>query len=49
MRHVEGDALDQELERLGTLDVFTPYDPAALRETVVAALESAGGYPLGAV
>ncbi|WIG98992.1 acyl-CoA dehydrogenase family protein [Myxococcus sp. SDU36] len=46
---LKGDALDQALKRLGTLDVFTPYDPAALRETVVVALESAGGYPLGAV
>ncbi|MCP3145049.1 acyl-CoA dehydrogenase family protein [Pyxidicoccus xibeiensis] len=46
---LKGDALDKELERLGTLDVFTPYDPAELRETVVAALESAGGYPFGDV
>ena len=42
---LKGDALDTELKRLGTLDVFTPYNPAELRETVVTALESAGGYP----
>ncbi|MFY1830231.1 acyl-CoA dehydrogenase family protein [Myxococcus fulvus] len=42
---LEGDALDKELTRLRTLDVFTPYNPAQLRETVVAAIESAGGYP----
>lgn len=42
---LEGDALDQELKRLATQDVFTPYNPAELRETVVAAIESAGGYP----
>lgn len=45
---LQGDALEQELKRLATLDVFTPYNPAELRETVVAALESAGGYPLSA-
>ncbi|MBZ4394784.1 acyl-CoA dehydrogenase family protein [Myxococcus sp. AS-1-15] len=42
---LEGDALDKELTRLRTLDVFTPYNPAHLRETVVTAVEAAGGYP----
>lgn len=42
---LKGDALARELGRLGTLDVFTPYDPAEVRETVMAAVESAGGYP----
>jgi hypothetical protein len=46
---LNGDALDTELQRLAHLDVFTPYNPAELRETVVTALESAGGYPLSAV
>ncbi|GHG63565.1 acyl-CoA dehydrogenase family protein [Comamonas sp. JC664] len=46
---LKGDALDAELKRLHVLDVFTPYDPAALRETVVGALESSGGYPLTSV
>ena len=46
---LQGDALDKELKRRATLDVFTPYNPAELRETVVAALESAGGYPISAV
>jgi alkylation response protein AidB-like acyl-CoA dehydrogenase len=45
---LKGDALDTELKRLATLDVFTPYNPAELRETVVAALEAAGGYPFSA-
>jgi alkylation response protein AidB-like acyl-CoA dehydrogenase len=45
---LQGDALDQELKRLATLDVFTPYNPAQLRETVVTTLESAGGYPFSA-
>ncbi|AKF83095.1 acyl-CoA dehydrogenase [Myxococcus fulvus 124B02] len=42
---LEGDALDKELTRLRTLDVFTPYNPAQLRETVVSAIEASGGYP----
>jgi len=46
---LKGDALDTELKRLAHLDVFTPYNPAELRETVVTALESAGGYPLSTV
>ena len=45
---LQGDALDQELKRLATLDVFTPYNPAELRETVVTALESVGGYSFSA-
>ncbi|MCP3098990.1 acyl-CoA dehydrogenase family protein [Myxococcus sp. K15C18031901] len=43
---LEGAALEKELKRLRALDVFTPYDPAKLRETVVTALEATGGYPL---
>ncbi|NTX00763.1 acyl-CoA dehydrogenase family protein [Myxococcus sp. CA051A] len=42
---LQGDALDKELKRLATQDIFTPYNPAELRETVMAAIESAGGYP----
>ncbi|QSQ13674.1 acyl-CoA dehydrogenase family protein [Myxococcus landrumensis] len=45
---LKGDALAKELGRLGTLDTFTPYDPAEVRETVMAAVESAGGYPFAA-
>jgi alkylation response protein AidB-like acyl-CoA dehydrogenase len=43
---LQGAALDTELKRLSSLDVFTPYNPAELRETVVTALEAAGSYPL---
>ncbi|RKH12051.1 acyl-CoA dehydrogenase [Corallococcus sp. CA053C] len=42
---LKGDVLALELKRLSALDAFTPYDPAELRETVVAGLEEAGGYP----
>ncbi|MBU8899238.1 acyl-CoA dehydrogenase family protein [Corallococcus sp. M34] len=45
---LKGEALQAELKRLATLDAFSPYDPAELRETVVAALEVAGGYPYSA-
>lgn len=41
----EGDALRTHLERVEKLDFFTPYDPEALRETVVTRLEAVGGYP----
>jgi alkylation response protein AidB-like acyl-CoA dehydrogenase len=45
----KGEALQKHLERIAPLYTFTPYDPAELRETVVKALEEAGGYPLGTV
>jgi hypothetical protein len=31
------------------LELFTPYDPVELRETVLKAVEQASGYPLSAV
>ncbi len=34
------------LQRIAPLFTFRPFDPAALRETVVRAAEAAGGYPL---
>lgn len=46
---VKGEALQKHLERISALYTFTPYNPAELRETVVKALEAAGGYPLGTV
>jgi alkylation response protein AidB-like acyl-CoA dehydrogenase len=46
---VQGDALQQHLARLAPLQLFTPYNPAELREQVVTALEKAGSYPLSAV
>jgi len=42
----EGQALDTHLRRIAPLFAFRPFDPAALRETVVRAAEEAGGYPL---
>jgi alkylation response protein AidB-like acyl-CoA dehydrogenase len=42
----EGNALETYLERIAPLFAFRPFDPAALRETVVRAAEEAGGYPL---
>jgi alkylation response protein AidB-like acyl-CoA dehydrogenase len=44
-----GEVLQKHLDRIAPLYTFTPYDPAELRETVVKALEEAGGYPLGTV
>ncbi len=41
----EGAALEQQLARIAPLIQFRPYAPATLRETVVAAIETAGGYP----
>jgi alkylation response protein AidB-like acyl-CoA dehydrogenase len=38
--------LDTHLQRIAPLFAFRPFDPAALRETVVRAAEEAGGYPL---
>jgi alkylation response protein AidB-like acyl-CoA dehydrogenase len=42
----EGAALEKHLADIAPLFVFHPFDPAALRETVVLAAEAAGGYPL---
>jgi hypothetical protein len=42
----EGSTLEKHLAAIAPLFVFRPYDPAALRETVVLAAEEAGGYPL---
>jgi alkylation response protein AidB-like acyl-CoA dehydrogenase len=42
----EGPALEARLARISPLTQFRPYAPAKLRETVVQALEAAGGYPL---
>jgi hypothetical protein len=42
----EGGALEKHLAAIAPLFVFRPFDPAALRETVVNAAEDAGGYPL---
>jgi alkylation response protein AidB-like acyl-CoA dehydrogenase len=41
----EGPALEAHLARIAPLTQFRPYAPAKLRETVVQALEAAGGYP----
>ncbi len=42
----EGEALATHLKKIAPLSFFTPYDPAALRETVVKKLEEVGGYPV---
>ena len=42
----EGAELEKHLAAIAPLFVFRPFDPAALRETVVLAAEEAGGYPL---
>lgn len=42
----EGAALETHLAAIAPLFAFRPFDPAALRETVVLAAEEAGGYPL---
>jgi alkylation response protein AidB-like acyl-CoA dehydrogenase len=44
----QGEVLQQHLAKVAPLQLFTPYNPAELRETVVTALEHAGGYPLSA-
>jgi alkylation response protein AidB-like acyl-CoA dehydrogenase len=41
----ESVALDSHLSRIVPLFVFRPFDPAKMRETIVQAIESAGGYP----
>lgn len=45
----QGEALQTHLKRVAPLQLFTPYNPAELREAVVTAVEQAGGYPLSAV
>lgn len=45
----QGEALQKHLARVAPLQLFTPYNPAELREVVVKALEQAGGYPLSAL
>ena len=42
---LEGEALQSSLARLAPLLALPTYRPQALRETIVAAMESAGGYP----
>jgi hypothetical protein len=42
---VSGEALEKHLGRIAALAAFKPYNPAELRETVVQAMETAGGYP----
>ncbi len=42
----EGAELERHLAAIAPLFAFRPFDPAALRETVVLAAEEAGGYPL---
>ena len=42
-----GKDLDLHLRRVAPLLPFVPYDPAALREAVVARMEEVGGYPVG--
>ncbi|MDY7228658.1 acyl-CoA dehydrogenase family protein [Hyalangium rubrum] len=44
----QGEALQAHLAKLAPLQVFTPYNPAELREAVVTAVEQAGGYPRSA-
>jgi alkylation response protein AidB-like acyl-CoA dehydrogenase len=46
---VKGDALKEHLGKVARLELFTPYDPVELRETVLEAVERAGGYPLSTV
>ncbi|HZH15153.1 MAG TPA: acyl-CoA dehydrogenase family protein [Archangium sp.] len=46
---VKGDALQEHLSKVAGLELFTPYDPVELRETILAAVEKATGYPLSAV
>lgn len=44
---VKGDSVRTHLERSARLSAFSPVDTVELRETVVKALEQAGGYPAG--
>jgi hypothetical protein len=46
---VKGDALKEHLAKVARLELFTPYDPVELRETVLKAVEQASGYPLAVV
>ena len=43
---VQGEALQAHLKKLAPLQLFAPHNPADLRETVVSAVEQAGGYPV---
>jgi alkylation response protein AidB-like acyl-CoA dehydrogenase len=45
----EGAALEAQLARIAPLTGFRPYAPAQLRETVVQAVDAAGGYPASVV
>ncbi|HEX8699774.1 MAG TPA: acyl-CoA dehydrogenase family protein [Myxococcaceae bacterium] len=45
----QGEALQGHLKKLAPLQLFAPYNPAELRETVVTAVEQAGGYPVTVV
>ncbi|MBX5484765.1 MAG: acyl-CoA dehydrogenase family protein [Myxococcaceae bacterium] len=47
MATAEGDALTTHLKKLALLDHFVPYQPTALRETIVQAAEHQGAYPFG--
>ncbi len=40
-----GDALREGLAALGRWDAYVPWDPVADRETIIEAMEPAGGYP----
>jgi hypothetical protein len=42
----QGAELAQHLGKIAPLAPFTPYDPAAARETVVSRMEALGGYPV---
>ena len=46
---VKGDTLTEHLAKVARLELFTPYDPVELRETILQAVEKASGYPLSAV
>ena len=46
---VKGDTLKEHLAKVARLELFTPYDPVELRETILQAVEKASGYPLSAV
>jgi alkylation response protein AidB-like acyl-CoA dehydrogenase len=45
----KGDALETHLRKVARLELFTPYAPAELRETILQAVEKASGYPLAGV
>ena len=43
---VQGEGLKAHFEKLKMLDAYVPQNPAALRETIVQAVEEKTGYPL---